>query len=173
MLFDRYIYSGRRSIFSKSATILALATTLLAAGPAGAQDLASAKIFVHSLFAPDGKTVAYNPSNDPMAEMRKLATPALAALSEAVDAHELDFDPMCLCQESSALTVVGVSARSDGPERAQVSIALLSDRVYARRIQLVAMGGRWRIDNITAGEENLRAILADKIEAREASTAAR
>jgi hypothetical protein len=80
---------------------------------------------------------------------------------------------MCLCQESSALTVVGVSARSDGPERAQVSIALLSDRVYARRIQLVAMGGRWRIDNITAGEENLRAILADKIEAREASTAAR
>jgi hypothetical protein len=98
-----------------------------------------------------------------MARVRDVATPTLAALSEAVDAHELDFDPMCLCQESENLKVVGISVQADGPARAKARIALLSDRVYARQFQLILIGGGWRIDNIAAGDSNLREILGDKI----------
>jgi hypothetical protein len=128
-------------------------------GPVGAQDLASAKAFMHGLFAPDSQAA----SLDGMARVRDVATPTLAALSEAVDAHELDFDPMCLCQESENLKVVGISVQADGPARAKARIALLSDRVYARQFQLILIGGGWRIDNIAAGDSNLREILGDKI----------
>jgi hypothetical protein len=143
-----------------------VAIAILWSPPAEAQDLGSAKAFIHALFAPDNHGAEHGAASDAMAKVRTVATPALAALSEAVDAHELDFDPMCLCQESDNLKIVGVSVRADGPERAQASVALLSDRVYARRFQLVAVDGGWRVDNVTAGEESLRAILADRIEAR-------
>jgi hypothetical protein len=70
---------------------------------------------------------------------------------------------MCLCQESENLKVVGISVQADGPARAKARIALLSDRVYARQFQLILIGGGWRIDNIAAGDSNLREILGDKI----------
>jgi hypothetical protein len=116
---------------------------------------------MHALFTPGTDAPA-----DAMARVRHVATPALAALSESVDAHELDFDPICLCQESNNLKVVGMSVQPDGPERANAKVALISDRVYARQFQLILMGGGWRVDNIAAGDSNLRAILADKIESR-------
>jgi len=153
----------------KSRTLFAnglVAIALLWSPPVGAQDLGSAKAFIRALFAPDTHGAPQSKASDAMAKVRTVATPALAALSEAVDAHELDFDPICLCQESDDLKIVGVSVRADGPERAQASVALLSDRVYARRFLLVAVDGGWRVDNVTAGDESLRAILADRIEAR-------
>ncbi len=140
------------------------------AGPAAAQDAASAEAFLRGLYARYAAKPDFSPFADP-ATVTAIATPSLAALvkrdlaasAAAHDVGKLDFDPVCGCQDSDGMQVAAVAARVDAPGRATGTVTLRFGTQRVTRVMLLqAVGDAWRIDDIRdgAGGGDLRRILS-------------
>jgi hypothetical protein len=105
-----------------------------------------------------------------------VATPSLAALRQrdldaekaARDPSDLNFGPLCGCQDDEGMHVVGVIIHQARPRRASATVTLgFTAQQTVLQMDLVAVGREWRIDNIRgrAGPYpwNLRTVLRRSI----------
>ncbi len=62
----------------------------------------------------------------------------------------LDWDPICGCQDADGLKLVGVNTLSAGPTKAQATAKLSfpSGGPIAIRLDLIRVGGAWRVSDI-------------------------
>jgi hypothetical protein len=126
---------------------------VLIASPAWAAmpDLASARSFVERVYAayhgagPDylGRQAKAVFSPRILALLRRDA-----ALTPKGDVGALDGDPICDCQDF-AITDVRVDVQAAGAGRATATVRFRNFRdPFTTRLDLVTVGGEWRIDNI-------------------------
>ena len=125
--------------------VLAMATM------AGAQSLESAQGFVAGLYH------AYERSQPNYLGRRAAGvfSPRLLGLirRDARDAHgevgALDGDPICDCQDADGLRLTALSVAPTGPGRAAARVRLrFPDGPRAMTLDLTAVGGQWRVDDV-------------------------
>jgi hypothetical protein len=148
----------------------AILLSLLLAGPAAAQDLEKAKAFVTGLYAAYGK----EPGPDYIGKQAKQVwSPALldlmrreAASTPEGDVGALDGDPICNCQDYEISTVtVTVKATDTNKARADVFFLNLGRRQLVS-LDLVLVGGRWRVDDVhSQGTPSLVGLLTEALKA--------
>ena len=144
---------------------------LLLAAPAAAQDLDRAKAFVAALYAAYGQ----EPGPDYIGKQAKQVwSPALLDLMrrEAASTPEgevgaLDGDPICNCQDYE-IAAVTVAVKAAGANKARADVFFLN---FGRRqlvsLDLVLVGGRWRVDDVhSQGTPSLVGLLNDELKAR-------
>jgi hypothetical protein len=149
----------------------AILISLLLAGSAAAQDLATAKTFVTGLYA----AYAKEPGPDYIGKQAKQVwSPALLALMrrEAASTPEgdvgaLDGDPICNCQDYK-ITAVTVSVKATDTTKARADVFFLNlGRRQLVSLDLVLVGDRWRVDDVhSQGTPSLVALLKEAVEAR-------
>ena len=130
---------------------VALAALLAIAGAAQAQSLADARGFVAGLY----NAYAHSQPNYLGRRARQIFSPRLLGLirKDARDAHgevgALDGDPICDCQDwgQTGVEHLDVMPRGAGHARAAVRFRNLG-RTTDLTLDLVSVGGRWRIDDI-------------------------
>lgn len=155
--------------------------SLLTAGYAAAQDEASAKRFVESLYrhyTKNSKGIDFTGSKG-----LNYFSPSLNALmdadAKAIGPDEvgvLDGDPVCSCQDWEGIFDLNIAVRmlSNNRANAAVSFALFAPKAGADRdrrsleMTLISGNGQWRIDNIIDRSNakapfDLRAELAKEI----------
>jgi hypothetical protein len=88
-------------------------------------------------------------------EARRVFSPRLLRLIRRDErlAHgevgQLDGDPICDCQDSADLTQVRVDVEPAGPGRARAHVRfVLQTEPRRATLDLMAVDGRWRVDNI-------------------------
>jgi hypothetical protein len=105
-----------------------------------------------------------------------VATPSLAALRQrdldaekaAEEPSDLNFGPLCSCQDDEGMHLVGVIIRQARPRRAAATVTLgFTAEQVVLHLDLVAVGREWRIDNIRGRTGpypwNLRTVLRRSI----------
>ena len=143
----------------------------LSASPAAAQDVGAAKTFVTGLYA----AYARHPGPDYTGRQApQVFSPALLALmrrdaarTPKGDVGALDGDPICNCQDYG-ITAVQVAVTASGPGRARADVRFrnFGDR-QAVTLDLVSVGGRWRVDDVHAeGTPSLVGLFKDAARAR-------
>ena len=147
-----------------------LIALLLAAGPAAAQDLGQAKAFVAGLYAAYAKA----PGPDYVGRQAgEVFSPTLLDLMRREAAHTppgdvgaLDGDPICNCQDFE-ITAVQVTVKPAGKDKAQADVAFLNfGGKQSVKLDLVFVGGRWRVDDVHAdGTPSLVGLLNDSLKA--------
>ena len=151
----------------------AAASVLLGGWAARAQDAGRAEAFIRQLYARYTTKQEFSPFADVLT-VRAIATPGLAQLvhrdqvlsTAAHDEGGLDADPVCGCQDPGGMRLdsVAVAPGAAGQATATAILQFGSDRV-TRRFLLQAVGGEWRIDDITdgTGQNGVRAALNQSI----------
>ena len=131
-----------------------LAAALLALAPAaGAQSLGDARAFVTDLDRAYGRA----PEPDYLGpRARRGFSPRLLGLirQDERDARgevgALDGDPICDCQDPEGIRLVALELASSGPGRAEAraQVRFAGARREAITLDLVGIGGRWRVDDV-------------------------
>ena len=143
-----------------------LALALIALAPAAkAQSLDDARGFVAGLYRAYGRA----PEPDYLGpRARNVFSPRLLGLirRDARNAHgevgALDGDPICDCQDPDGIRLVGLDVAHAGASRAtaRVRVRFAGSRREAMTLDLVSVGGRWRVDDVhTRGTPSLVRLL--------------
>ena len=147
---------------------LALSALLLATGPAaGAQSLQDARGFVTGLYG------AYRGGAPDVLGPRApgIFSPALLALIRRDERNArgevgaLDGDPICDCQDPDGVRLTSLDIAANGPGRAaaRVRLRFAGGRAEAMTLDLVAVQGRWRVDDVhTADTPSLVRLLGGR-----------